>query len=146
MSATRHTPMIDDDGNDNGMSNHIHNSMAAMDMEACNHVDVIKWKHFPRYWPFVRGIRRSLVNSPHRGQWRGTLIFDLRLNKRLSIQSWGWWFGTPSCPLWRHCNGETCDLQKRHTSSQRRYNGTRGRTWHWLRCWKGPLRFRWSVE
>ena len=30
---------------------------------------------------------------------------DLRLNKRLSIQSWGWWFKTPSCSLWRHCNG-----------------------------------------
>ena len=27
--------------------------------------DVIKWKHFPRYWPFVRGIHRSPVNSPH---------------------------------------------------------------------------------
>ena len=26
------------------------------------------------------------------------------LNKRLSKQSWGWWFGTLSCPLWRHCN------------------------------------------
>ena len=30
--------------------------------------------------------------------------FDLRLNKRLSKQSWGWWFETPSCPLWCHCN------------------------------------------
>ena len=24
-----------------------------------SHDDVIKWKHFPRYWPFVRGIHRS---------------------------------------------------------------------------------------
>ena len=39
--------------------------------------DVIKWKHFPRYWPFVGGIRRSPVNSPHKGQWRGALIFSL---------------------------------------------------------------------
>ena len=31
--------------------------------------------------------------------------FDLRLNKRLSKQWWGWWFKTPSRPLWRHCNG-----------------------------------------
>ena len=30
------------------------------------HDDVIKWKHFPRYWPFVH---RSPVNSPHKGQW-----------------------------------------------------------------------------
>ena len=36
--------------------------------------DVIKWKHFPRFWPTVRGIHRSPVNSPHKGQWRGALI------------------------------------------------------------------------
>ena len=41
------------------------------------HNDVIKWKHFPRYWPFVRGIHRSPVNSPHKGQWRGALMFSL---------------------------------------------------------------------
>ena len=29
-------------------------------------------------------------------------FFDLRPNKRLSKQSWGWWFETPSRPLWRH--------------------------------------------
>ena len=39
------------------------------------HDDVIKWKHFPRYWPFVRGIHRWLVNSPYKGQWRGALMF-----------------------------------------------------------------------
>ena len=32
---------------------------------------------FPRYWPFVRGIHRSPVNSPHKGQWRGALMFSL---------------------------------------------------------------------
>ena len=37
------------------------------------HYDVIKWKHFPRYWPFVRGIHRW----PHKGQWRGALMFSL---------------------------------------------------------------------
>ena len=31
-------------------------------------------------------------------------FFDLRLNKRLSKQSWGWWFETSSRPLWRQCN------------------------------------------
>ena len=41
------------------------------------HDDVIKWKHFPRYWPFVRGIHRSPVNSLHIGQWRGALMFSL---------------------------------------------------------------------
>ena len=48
----------------------------------CNYVrlvhdDVIEWKHFPRYWPFVRGIHRSPVNSPHKRQWRGALMFTL---------------------------------------------------------------------
>ena len=32
------------------------------------------------------------------------IFFDLRLNKRLSKPSWGWWFETLSCPLWRQCN------------------------------------------
>ena len=41
------------------------------------HDVVIKWKHFPRYWPFVRGIQRSPMNSPHKGQWRGALMFSL---------------------------------------------------------------------
>ena len=39
--------------------------------------DVIKWKHFPRYWPFVRGIHRSPVNSLHKGQWGGISMFSL---------------------------------------------------------------------
>ena len=58
----------------------------------------------PHNWFFVRGIHRSRVNSPHKGQWRRALMFSLRLNKRLSKQSRGWWFGTLSRPLWRHCN------------------------------------------
>ena len=41
------------------------------------HDDVIKWRHFLRHWPFVKGIHRSLVDSPHKGQWRGALIFSL---------------------------------------------------------------------
>ena len=38
---------------------------------------VIKWKYFPRYWPFMRGIHRSPVNSAHKGQGRGALMFPL---------------------------------------------------------------------
>ena len=47
--------------------------------------DVIKWIPFPLYWPFVRGIHRSPVNSPRKGQWRGALLFS-------SIYVWinGW--------------------------------------------------------
>ena len=44
-----------------------------------SHDDVIKWKTFPRHRPFVRGIHRSPVNSPHKDQWRGALMFDVSL-------------------------------------------------------------------
>ena len=46
------------------------------------------------------------VNSPHKGTWRGTLMFSLicALNIRLRKQSWGWWFEMPSRSLWRHWN------------------------------------------
>ena len=47
-----------------------------------------------RWFPSQRPVTRSF-----------DIFFDLRLNKRLSKQSWGWWFKTPSHPLWRHCNG-----------------------------------------
>ena len=55
--------------------------------------DVIKWKYFPLYWPFVERIHWSPVNSLHKGQWRGALMFSLicTFNKRLNKQSWGWW-------------------------------------------------------
>ena len=39
------------------------------------------------------------------------VFFDLRLNKRLSKQSGGWWYETLTPPLWRHRNGSEA-LQK----------------------------------
>ena len=52
---------------------------------------------FPRYWPFVRGIHRSLVISPHKGRWRGALMFSL-------ICSWikGWANNCEAGDLRRH--------------------------------------------
>ena len=50
-----------------------------------SHDDIIKWKHFLRYWPFVQGIHQSPVNSPHKGQWRGALMFPLICTR---INSW----------------------------------------------------------
>ena len=55
-------------------------------------------------------------NSPVPGEFptqrpvtrRFDVFFDLRLNKRLSKQSWGWWLETLSRPLWRHRNGFGC--------------------------------------
>ena len=49
------------------------------------HEDVNKWTHFPRDCPFVRRIHRSPVKSPHKGQWRGALMFPL-----ISIWINGW--------------------------------------------------------
>ena len=55
-----------------------HIKITAFNCERCSSHDyVIKWKYFPRYWPFVRGIHWSPVNSPHKGQWRGALMFSL---------------------------------------------------------------------
>ena len=71
------------------------------------HDDIIKWKHFSSYWPFVWGESTDDRWIPLRkGHWSGTLgvFFDLRLNNRLSKQSRRWWFETPSLPLLRHCN------------------------------------------
>ena len=50
-----------------------------------HHDDVIKWKRFLRYWPFVWGIHRRPVNPPHKGQWRGALMFSLIC---ICINSW----------------------------------------------------------
>ena len=68
------------------------------------HDDVMKWKHFPRYLSFVRtGHRWIPLTRPVTRSL--DVFFDLRPNKRLSKQSWGWWFETPSRSLWRHCKG-----------------------------------------
>ena len=63
----------------------------------CYHDDVIKWKHFPRYWPFVQGIHQSPVNSPHKGQWHGASVFSL-------ICAWtnGWVSNRDTGDLRRH--------------------------------------------
>ena len=57
------------------------------------------------------------------------VFFDLRLNKRLSKQPWGWWFETPSWSLWRQCNDwghlghfrRNISLSKRHKIVCMRY-------------------------
>ena len=51
------------------------------------------------------------------------VFFDLHLNKRLSKQSWGWWFETLSCPFWRHCN---VDRHCQTTAETRRKLLTKG--------------------
>ena len=61
------------------------------------HDDVTKWKHFPRYWPFLRGILWWPVDSPHNGQWRGAMMFSL-------ICAWinGWFHNRDAGDFRRH--------------------------------------------
>ena len=68
------------------------------------------WQH--QMETFSALLARCVRNSPVTGEFPAQspvalsfdVFFDLRLNKRLGKQSWGWWFETPLCSLWRHCN------------------------------------------
>ena len=68
------------------------------------------WRH--QMETFSASLALCAGNSPVTGEFPSQrpvtrsfdAFFDLRLNKRLSKQSWGWWFETPSCSLWRNCN------------------------------------------
>ena len=68
------------------------------------------WRH--QMEPFATLLVLCAGNSPVTGEfpaqrpatWSFDVFFDLSLNKRLSKQLLGWWFETPSCSLWRHCN------------------------------------------
>ena len=105
-----------------------------------SHDDVIKWKHFPRYWPFVRGIHRSPVNSSHKGQWREALMFSL-------ICTWisGWVNTREAVDLRRNsahddvtvmCSmftGVPCFLD----SMELEWHQGRNRCYSWLQCFHG---------
>ena len=68
------------------------------------------WRHQMETFSALLAIcaRNSPVPGEFPAQGPVTRSFDvfcdLHLNKRLSKQSWGWWFETLLCPLWRHCN------------------------------------------
>ena len=74
-------------------------------------------RHASPSWRHQMGTFSALLaicagNSPVTGEFHAQrpmtryfdVFFDLRLNERLSKQPWGWWFETPSRPLWRHSN------------------------------------------
>ena len=137
--------------------------LALLDLVACHqsrllvwcclvfHDDVIKWKHFLRYWNFVWGIHRSPVGSHHKGQWRGVILFlrsvpwingwvinreagDVRRHRDYydvififvaSIWARLWWMGFNR---WSHCH-EDDGRSSTHLSSQTLLvNFTLGRT------------------
>ena len=84
--------------------------------------DVIKGSgnsSVPGEFPTKRPVTRSF-----------DVFFDLRMNKRLSKQWWGWWFQTLSCPLWRHRNGIIGYRQLHHTVKQMKQPDTNRRGNH----------------
>ena len=70
------------------------------------------WRHQMEI--FSTSLALCAGNSPVTGEfpaqrpemWSFDVFFDLCLNKRLSKQSWGWWFEMPLHSLWRHCYGQ----------------------------------------
>ena len=66
-------------------------------LHARYHDDVIKWIHFPCYWPFVRGYHWSQVNSPDKGQRRRAFMFSLTYGSTN-----GWVNNRDTGDLWRH--------------------------------------------
>ena len=78
--------------------------------DSCGNMLFSWWCH--QMETFFALLALCVVNSPVTGEFPShkpvtrsfDVFFDLRLNKPLSEQSWGWWFGTPSRSLWRHCN------------------------------------------
>ena len=95
------------------------------------HKDLIQWKHFPRYWPFLRGIHQSTVNFPHKGKWRRTLMFslicawingwvnnheagDLRFHRAhydITVMYLGNYLCDQQAMAWMHCVTKACRWQ-----------------------------------
>ena len=104
--------------------------------------DVIKWKHFPRYWPFAPGIHRSPVISPHKGPRRGALMFSLIcawinawVNKREAGD-----LRRLRVKLWRHCNGwSPSSHTKPSPHSRSSIRKECHRTTHSLPHWRGVI-------
>ena len=94
------------------------------------HDDIIKWKHFPCYWPLMR--------------W--TVFFDLHLNKWLSKQPRCWWLETPSRSLWCHC--KVCSVlgHVRTVSANERRRYISNVFSHWLRRFSHDLRQQTETE
>ena len=62
------------------------------------HDDAKIWKYPPRYRPFVRGLNPDPVNAPHKGQWRGALMFSL-----ICVWINGWINNREAGDLRRYC-------------------------------------------
>ena len=100
--------------------------MLSFEIDHFNSIETL-WRHQMETFSALLAICAG--NSPVTGEFPTQrpvtrsfdVFYDLRLNKRLSKQSWGWWFDTPSCPLWRHCN-EFGESKFNHDTVCSRYN------------------------
>ena len=80
------------------------------------------WRH--RMETFSALLALCAGNSPVTGEFPAQravtrsfdVFFDLHLNNRLNKQSWGWWFATPWCSLWRHCNESVWHCYEKYLS------------------------------
>ena len=105
----------------------LHNEPMELWCRSC-HDDVMKWKLFCASLAICAGNWPVPVEFPTQRPVTQSfdVFFDLRLNKRLSKISWGWWFETPSRPLWRNryatsghwvmyvCCYEMCPIEHTH--------------------------------
>ena len=88
----------------------VSNWQVSIDLDSSWWQSITWWRHQMETFSTLLAIcaGNSLVTSEFPTQRPVTqsfdVFFDLHLIKRLSKQWWGWWFETPSCPLWRHCN------------------------------------------
>ena len=93
-------------------SNHKRTPHLALRSICCERRLCSWWRHQMETFSALLAICAG--NSPVPGEFSAQrpvtrsfdVFFDLRLNKRLSKQPMGWWFGTPSYSLWRHCYGK----------------------------------------
>ena len=56
---------------------------------AGTHDDVMEWKHFSHYWPFVRGIHRSPVVALHKGPVMRSFDVSFDVGYRMA-KKWIW--------------------------------------------------------
>ena len=111
------------------------------------------WRHHMETFSALLAICAG--NSPVPGEFpaqrpvmRGfDVFFDLHPNKRLSKQLWGWWFETPSCPLWRHRKVFLRIWKGRMIPRCHLCNVQMRQLMHWiLKCplWSSPIEFEWK--
>ena len=93
--------------------NQLHGILWVAERYSHHGVAVTWWRHQMETFSALLAICAG--NSPVPGEFPTQRLvtrsfdvyFDLRPNKWMSKQSWGWWFETLSCSLWRQRNDQS---------------------------------------